>query len=679
MAHLLVNLPTSLRDSANWLVANADKIPVRPMTTQQVSGDRLAHTLPFSQASSLVLSGHHDHVIYMHHSDEPYSSLDVDHARDPHTGALTGWFCELLDTLDGVLGYIELSTSGTGFRIPCEGKAPFGKKAFFTTTKRQGKGCPKVEVICENSPACYTGNIAEQCYRPDTLTPIEPVVHFLQTRYRQNDDFPATRERVDKNSDNLTLDSAAVNDALYCIPPDINHDDWKKIGMSLHSCNASVVGFDLWDEWSKGADNYDPRAIKSAWRSFKTSGGISIGTLFHIAKEYGYQPKKNGVDSYPSKPPDPPHPATIDPMPLVTVQTAPAPIRFFDVGRIMTMTKPDFLVEDIIPLTGLGQIFGESGTYKTFLAVDLALCVASGKPWLGKPTVQGTALFLCGEGQYGIAQRIKAWVMDNPNYPVSNDSFKLSPQLPHLTQMSQLLAYCQELEQISQTKIRIVVIDTFARLMSQGYGSEDRNDDVSKYINEIELFGRSLNCVIVQIHHTGHVSKERARGGYALYAGLDFEYRLFHPHPDGNEVCFKSTKAKEFNATDNIYLISRNVSIDKGESESLVLDVKDSDWKPTHHPMIEDKTKGLHRKQQMAMELFWQMYYQHEENGKDHPNVVPKVLLYDFMGAMINRNIYDRKHAKTGLHSLIKRGLIAQDGMYLTIPSDDGEEGSDRG
>ena len=45
----------------------------------------------------------------------------------------------------------------------------------------------------------------------------------------------------------------------------------------------------LFDEWSQGADNYNFRGNRARWRSFKPGGGITIGSLYSLARDAGWR------------------------------------------------------------------------------------------------------------------------------------------------------------------------------------------------------------------------------------------------------------------------------------------------------------------------------------------------------------------------------------------------------
>ena len=65
---------------------------------------------------------------------------------------------------------------------------------------------------------------------------------------------------------------------------------WVKMGAALKS-HFGEDGFNLFDDWSATAGNYDAKAVKTTWKGFKSSGGITIGSLVYEAKRGGFDPK----------------------------------------------------------------------------------------------------------------------------------------------------------------------------------------------------------------------------------------------------------------------------------------------------------------------------------------------------------------------------------------------------
>lgn len=82
--------------------------------------------------------------------------------------------------------------------------------------------------------------------------------------------------------------------ALSAIPADVPRDTWWKVAAALKH-EFGDDGFDLFDEWSSTAASYQQSAARNTWRSLDASGGIRIGSLFELAKGFGFDPKENAA------------------------------------------------------------------------------------------------------------------------------------------------------------------------------------------------------------------------------------------------------------------------------------------------------------------------------------------------------------------------------------------------
>ncbi len=83
-----------------------------------------------------------------------------------------------------------------------------------------------------------------------------------------------------------TLDD--VRDALRYLD-ESNRDTWVRMGMAVKA-EFGDAGFDVWDSWSQGYGQYKAAIARQTWKSFR-SGGISLGTLIHEARQQGWQPR----------------------------------------------------------------------------------------------------------------------------------------------------------------------------------------------------------------------------------------------------------------------------------------------------------------------------------------------------------------------------------------------------
>ena len=81
------------------------------------------------------------------------------------------------------------------------------------------------------------------------------------------------------------LDKAT--DALRFISPDLSREDWVRVAMALKS-EFGEDGFPPFDVWSMGGKSYKANDAKDTWQSVDGSGGVKIGTLYHMAKQAGW-------------------------------------------------------------------------------------------------------------------------------------------------------------------------------------------------------------------------------------------------------------------------------------------------------------------------------------------------------------------------------------------------------
>ncbi|MFP5505618.1 MAG: PriCT-2 domain-containing protein, partial [Gammaproteobacteria bacterium] len=67
-----------------------------------------------------------------------------------------------------------------------------------------------------------------------------------------------------------------------------DRDTWVRMGMAVKS-ELGEHGFNAWDAWGQTADNYSATDSKTVWRSIRPDGKVGIGSLFHEAKQRGWQ------------------------------------------------------------------------------------------------------------------------------------------------------------------------------------------------------------------------------------------------------------------------------------------------------------------------------------------------------------------------------------------------------
>ncbi len=195
-----------------------------------------------------------------------------------------------------------------------------------------------------------------------------------------------------------------------------------------------------------------------------------------------------------------------------------------------------WLVKNVIPSDSIGMMFGGSGTFKSFLAVDLAGHIAHGLPWLGRRTKKGAVIYIAAEGGTGLWGRICAWHQarrlryDDAAIYVVPVALDLTQDAWKIVEAAQALGITPEL----------VVIDTLSQTFA---GEENSAQEVAAYFRELGTRIRQLwKCAVAILHHTGHVATERPRGSSAMRANLDW---MLGVHRDDKEMLATLSSAKQ--------------------------------------------------------------------------------------------------------------------------------------
>lgn len=79
--------------------------------------------------------------------------------------------------------------------------------------------------------------------------------------------------------------------ALDHISPNLCRDDWFKVLAGIKS-ECGDAGYDIARNWSMSGDTYREADFNSTWKSAKANGGVTVGTLYHFAREAGWKPEK---------------------------------------------------------------------------------------------------------------------------------------------------------------------------------------------------------------------------------------------------------------------------------------------------------------------------------------------------------------------------------------------------
>lgn len=216
-------------------------------------------------------------------------------------------------------------------------------------------------------------------------------------------------------------------------------------------------------------------------------------------------------------------------------------------AAIALIAQQRWLIDQIIPVDAFGVIYGPSGAYKSFCAMDMSACIASAMNWHGNDVDEpGHVLYIGAEGASGLHLRKKAWEIRHQK-PLSNLAILGMAVTINSEDHNALIGLCDELVQEIDQPIRLIVIDTLARSFQ---GEENSATDMGDFVNACDHIREVTGATILVVHHSGKDAEKGARGSSALRAACDFEFKVTSP---GKKLTRLScTKAKDSDPFDDI-------------------------------------------------------------------------------------------------------------------------------
>lgn len=198
---------------------------------------------------------------------------------------------------------------------------------------------------------------------------------------------------------------------------------------------------------------------------------------------------------------------------------------FVSLDDMLNRPPPTYIVDGYLTEGGLSVLWGASGAFKSFVAIDLALSVASGQDWHGRRTERRPCLYVCAEGQYGFGVRALAWRQHKaPDADLSG--FYVLPAPVNFIEAGNVRLLTNAIRQFipDAAASPLIVIDTLAR--NFGGGDENATRDMNLFIASAGLLQSELGAHVLLIHHTGKDDSKGERGSYSLRGAVDTSLKL---------------------------------------------------------------------------------------------------------------------------------------------------------
>jgi hypothetical protein len=487
----------------------ADKVPIDIFTGRKVSAFDPRHQMTFIEAIEAYEAGVGDGIGIVL-DGQPVGTaedgsplflvgVDLDNVFGSNEARMAA-----RKIVDEMSSYTELSPSGRGIRIFCtsthkprSGQTEYGEiyaeKRFLTITGHRigfGKFVEATSAVSQ----------IENHWWGKSTTTKAAIIPF------PDKGLDLTRKVSGSEWTETTGNIARIQKVLEWIPPDSPYEIWRDCIWALASLGWDC-GQQLAEEWSAGSEAHwehdegaeAQNAIASLFDGFDVGRGISPGTLFFHAYANG--------------------------MPRDTQQTELAvPSPSIATGGFAILSRDDldalpplsWTVRGVLPASGLAAIYGEPGSGKSFLAIDLAARISAGLPdWFGHQIFQRDVVYAALEGGRGIQQRFAAW--DSVN-GVRADRVKFL--LSGFTLLSEAdVARLTAAVTSNVSQGAVIIIDTLAQATPGA--DENTGKDMGLVLQAAKYIADAVDGLVILVHHSGKETSRGLRGHSSLNAAMD--------------------------------------------------------------------------------------------------------------------------------------------------------------
>ena len=260
------------------------------------------------------------------------------------------------------------------------------------------------------------------------------------------------------------------------------------------------------------------------------------------------------------------------------------PVTFLTLSKdeIFALPDPTWLIPGFVATNTLSVLYGQFGSYKSFVVLVWALSLATGTPWCDRPIERCDVLYIAGEGVAGLKPRLAAWLQHHGvTGPVPG--FRVVPLAVNLMdriEAQRLVLTMAEANKADGFSPKLIIIDTLHRSMPGA--DENSAKDVGTIIGNMALVQREIGCACLAVHHAGKDTERGARGSSGIPGAADTLVRVSRT---SDTAVLRVEKQKDAENGEDVHLRAQVVTLPPVDGciafrTSLIL-ILDADPPPT--------------------------------------------------------------------------------------------------
>lgn len=434
------------------------------------------------------------------------------------------------------------------------------------------------------------------------------------TRPRENR-ANRTTERVPKD-DELSSDEVAMLDsALAHLDPGMGRGPWIQVGMAINAkSGGSRVGLQLWDAWSRKSDKYPGiHEIEKQWATFDPFGGTTLGTVYAMAKEQGWERDVYELEQRIEQAAEE-NPGWVELFNRARealLQHGPERPRLeqrklWSMGEILAMDFPktDWLIQGILTEGAVFVIGGEPKTSKTWAGLEILISAISGLRCFGelpaKRVDKPAVAFLAEDQQRSLRNRLRSLSAGHgfDPRPLGHKLSCLNLQALDLASVDSTAALVADIWSAHPDGISILYLDPLRDLHR---AEENDSGAMAEVMGRLRALRAILGCAVVFVHHSHKASQgtsgrragQGLRGSSAVHGAVDGGLYLSGLKVNAEQNEFENRAAVELKALRGAGTFTLTLEIDDDSNgEALRASWHFSRPKGTDSVNAEDKVSS---------------------------------------------------------------------------------------
>ncbi len=250
---------------------------------------------------------------------------------------------------------------------------------------------------------------------------------------------------------------------------------------------------------------------------------------------------------------------TVDPAVYTAlVQSTPgAMFPIFTEAQLLAYKMPPQLVDDVILQQTTVAFVSHPGVGKSFVALDLALCIASGQEtFLDKPLRQeGAVVYIIGEGHGRFNLRVKVWRQEHGIAEGRELPFYSTDGPVNLMDKDVVKSFIEAIKPLSP---KLVVFDTLSRCTVGE--AENESATMSTVVEHLDMVKHETKATILVLHHL-NANGNKARGHTSFKGAVDTEL-TFIADPKDDTILVTSNPGKQKDLDDGDVAVLRKMVYD---------------------------------------------------------------------------------------------------------------------